>query len=183
MWISSEYMRQFDNIYEFGCGSGFNIIPISKMFPSKYILGTDFSPSSVKLIKEISTTYGLNVDSSFFDMITPDFSLEIKPNSVVLTGGAIEQLAGKFHSLVDYWLQKKPELLIHIEPTIEFLDPDNLLDYLAIKFMRNRGYTQGFESYLHQLASAGKAEIIKEKRLYFGNFRIEGWNYIIWKPI
>ena len=113
----------------------------------------------------------------------PDFEIDIDPNSVVFTSGTIEQIASKFEKFVEFLLQKKPELVVHVEPTYEVYDRDVLFDYLAAKFHKKRGYTAGYLPRLQQLESEGKAEILKIKRLNFGSLFMEGFTCIVWRPV
>ena len=70
-----------------------------------------------------------------------------------------------------------------MEPTIEHYNPDILLDYLAIKFHRQRGYTEGWLPAIQQLEVEGRAEIIAAKRPFFGSTMMEGYSYVVWRPI
>ena len=83
--------------------------------------------------------------------------------------------------MLQYLLKNKPKLVVHLEPTIELYDENNLIDYLAIIFHRKRGYTQGYLTLLQELELKGVLEIIKVKRLEFGSTFMEGFTYIIWK--
>ena len=116
-------------------------------------------------------------------MIEPDESLDIVPNSIAFTSGAIEQIASKFDKFLDFLLRKKPDLVVHIEPTYEVYDQDNLFDYLAAKFHAKRGYTQGYLPKLKALEAEGKIELIKVKRLMFGSLFMEGYTYMVWRPL
>jgi hypothetical protein len=100
----------------------------------------------------------------------------------VVTIGTIEQLAGDFEPFLQFLLRRSPALCIHVEPTVELYDEDNLVDYLAVKFHRKRGYTEGFLPRLQQLEDQGRIEIVKVKRLFFGSLLMEGYNLLIWRP-
>lgn len=182
-WVFESYLSNIQNIYEFGCGSGYNLVELAKMYPEKNIVGLDFVPSVIELLNMIKEKTGLNIEGSLFDMIHPDFDLNIKPDSAFYTFGAIEQLGGKIHKLFQFFLDKKPKICIHMEPVIEWYDEDNLLDYLAARFHRKRGYTEGLFPMIEKLKQEGKVEIIKVKRLYFGNYNMEGYNLIVWRPL
>lgn len=182
LWIFNEYLKDFDNIYEFGCGTGFNLVVLSQLYPKKNLYGLDFVPSSVNLVNKTSEMYGWNISGYLFDMISPDEKFEIKNNSAVFTFGSVEQLASKFDAFLQYLLKSKPKICIHMEPTIELYDENNVIDYLAIKFHKKRGYTENFLTRLKELEDQGKIEILKVKRLFFGSLYMEGFSYIIWKP-
>ncbi len=182
-WFFRHYCKSVETIYEFGCGSGFNLVALAKMFPSKKLVGTDFVPSAIELVNEIGRQYNFQMSADLFDMKSPTAEYKLEPNSVVLTFGAIEQLAGHFHDFVSYLRQQEPALCAHVEPTMELYDSDNLVDYLALQFHKKRGYSRGFLTHLQDLEKKGMIQLIKVKRTYLGNDRLEGYNYIIWRPL
>jgi len=182
LWIFKKYLKKFDHIYEFGCGTGFNLIVLAQLYPKKKLYGLDFVPSSRDLVNKISEIYGWNMSGHLFDMTSPDEKFKIKNNSAVFTFGSIEQLAGKFEAFLQFLLKSKPRLCIHMEPTIELYDKDNLTDYLAVEFHKKRGYTENFLTRLRELEEQDKIEILKVKRLFFGSLYMEGFSYIIWRP-
>ena len=112
----------------------------------------------------------------------PDERVAIRDRSVVLTFGTIEQLAGQFEAFLQFLLRRSPTLCISLEPTIELYDQDDLIDYLAVKFHRKRGYTEGYLTRLQELEREGRLELLAVKRLFFGSLCMEGFSYIIWRP-
>lgn len=182
-WLFATYFKDFSIIYEFGCGTGFNLVVLSQLYPDKNLYGTDFVRSSVDLVNEIAKAHNLKLKGSIFDMVNPDESFTLKKNSLIFTIGAIEQLASKFEAFLQYLLHNSPELCVHVEPTVELYEENNLVDYLAIQFHKKRGYTQGFLPRLQELEKTGKIEILKVKRLFFGSLFMEGYNLIIWRPV
>ncbi|MDO9530349.1 MAG: class I SAM-dependent methyltransferase [Syntrophales bacterium] len=183
LWLFRKYLSPFDTIYEFGCGTGMNLVLLASLFPEKEFHGLDFVQSSVELINKIGESNAGTIRGRLFDMIEPDESLQLSQNSAVFTFGAIEQLADKFEKFIQFLLHNKPRLCIHIEPTIELYDEDDLFDYLAIKFHRKRGYTENLLPYLQELERRGAIRLIKVKRLYLGSLFMEGYTYYIWEPL
>ena len=182
-WVLEYYFNNIKNIYEFGCGTGFNLLAASKLFPNKSLFGSDFVQSSVDLINEISHSKDINLKGDFFDLINPNYEYKIKKNSGIFTFGALEQLAGKIDEILEYLIVQKPKICVHIEPIIELYDENNLIDYLAIKFQSKRGYTDGLLSKLYNLKNNKKIEILKVKRLFFGSLLMEGYNLVAWRPL
>lgn len=182
LWIFKKYLKDFDHIYEFGCGTGFNLVVLASLFPEKKLYGLDYVASSVNIVNKICEIYGWDISGHLFNMISPDEKFKIKNNSAIFTFGSVEQLASKFDAFLQFLLKNKPKLCIHMEPTIELYDGDNLIDYLAIKFHKKRGYTEKFLTRLKELEEQGKIEILKVKRLFFGSLYMEGFSYIVWKP-
>ena len=182
-WVFKTYFSDVDNTYEFGCGTGYNLVALSKLFPNMNLYGSDFVQSSVDLVNNISAVHFLNVAGYLFDMIKPDSSIKLKKNSGVYTIGAIEQLGGKFNNFIHYLIDNKPKIVVHIEPTIELYDLNILEDYLAYKFHKKRGYTIGLLPYLQQLDREKIIKLEKVQRTYFGSLYMEGYNLIVWRPL
>lgn len=181
-WLFLTYFKDFKNIYEFGCGTGFNLAVLAQMYPDKSLYGSDFVSSSVDLVNEISKAHNLRIKGFIFDIVNPDIKFKLNDQSVIFTIGVIEQLASKFESFLQYLLRNNPGLCVHVEPIIELYEEDDLIDYLAIKFHKKRGYTQGFLPRLREMEKNGEIEILKVKRLFFGSLFMEGYNLIIWRP-
>ncbi|MBF0227309.1 MAG: class I SAM-dependent methyltransferase [Desulfobacterales bacterium] len=182
-WLFQKYFNDVNTIYEFGCGTGFNLVLIESLFKNKELHGLDFVQSSVDLVNKIGSSYNCNIKGHLFDMIKPDFAFNLAEESAVFTFGAIEQLAGQFEEFLKFLLEKKPKLVIHIEPTVELYDENNLSDYLAIKFHKKRGYTTNYLPQLRELDSLKKLNLIKVKRLFFGSLFMEGYMLFIWQPV
>lgn len=181
-WLFKKYLADFNSIYELGCGTGFNLAALAQLYPKKKLYGLDFVPSSVALVDKLGEAYNWNITGSLFDMLHPDESFRLDANSAVFTIAAVEQLAGNFEPLLQFILRNSPGLCLHVEPAIELYDENNLVDYLAMKFHRKRGYTENFLTRLRQLEAQNRVEVLKIKRLFFGSLYHEAYSYIIWKP-
>ena len=180
LWFFSKYAKGFDNIYEFGCGTGFNIAVICQLFPETTCHGYDYVQPSVDLVNDLSHIY--RCDASLFDMVCPDYSVKISNNGCVFTCGSIEQMGTNYQGCIRFILSKNPKLWCHQKPITDLLDKNNLVDYLAIEFQSKRRYAMGFLPHLQKLEKNGELEILKVKRTYFGSLYTEGYNYIIWRP-
>lgn len=183
IWLFQKYFAGYSNIYEFGCGSGLNLVLLASLFPGKTLFGLDFVQPAVDLINSIGKTRNWNLSGRLFDMITPDAGFKLAENSAVFTFGSLEQLAGKTENFIQYLLRQKPGICIHVEPTVELYDENILFDYLAIQFHRKRGYTERLLPRIRQLEEEGRAKILGVKRLNFGSLFMEGYTYIIWQPV
>jgi len=182
-WLFKTYFQKVTSIYEFGCGTGFNLIELARIYPQTKLYGLDFVKASSELVDQIAESYKLNMVGGIFDMISPSESFLLDKNSAIFTFGSIEQIAGKFEQFIQYLLNQNPSICIHLEPTLEMYDDQILLDYLAIKFHKKRGYTEGLLPRLKELERLGQIELLKVKRLYFGSTFMEGYTYMIWKPV
>ena len=169
------------DVYEFGCGPAYHLIRLSQK--NKWNLhGSDWTNASQELIKEINKTLDLNIDGFNFNFFEPDYSINMSNSSAIYTVAALEQIGSNYEAFVEFILDKKPSICIHMEPIDELLDETKLMDYLSIKYFRKRNYLQKFLPYLEQLEKDNKIEIIKKQRIYNGSFFIEGHSLIVWKP-
>jgi len=182
LWLFKEYFQKVDSVYEFGCGTGFNLVALAGVYPDKQLHGLDFVQSSTDLVNKIGQAHKLKLQGRIFDMIHPDRNFKLAKNSAILTFGSIEQLASKFEAFLRYLLAQQPAICVHVEPTIELYDENNFVDYLAIKFQGKRGYTHNFLPRLKELEEKRKVKILKIKRLFFGSLYMEGYNLIVWRP-
>lgn len=182
LWLFRKYLKGFDSIYEFGCGTGFNLAVLAQLYPEKQLHGLDFVPSSIDLVNKLGEVHEWKIAGHLFDMLSLDENFEIDDNSAVLTIGAVEQLASRFEAFLQFLLKSSPELCINVEPTIEMYDEDNLVDYLAMKFHRKRGYTENYLTRLRELEAQNRIEILKVKRPFFGSLFMEGYSYMVWRP-
>lgn len=182
-WLYKKYFRDYDNIYEFGCGTGHNLVLLAKLFPEKRLFGTDWVIESQKLLKAVVKKYGYNIKGSQFDFFKPDYKLDILPNSLVYTSAALEQLGRDFTKFLDYLLVKKPALCVNVECIAEFYDENNLFDYVALRYHRKRNYLNGFLTALRKLEKEGRIKIIVAKRTGFGSLYHEGYMYVVWEVL
>jgi len=183
-FVITKYFAQTEHLYEFGAGTGFNLLHAHKVFPQIDLIGTDFVQPAVDLMNEIGTMRGVPLKASIFNMLHPELEeLRLEENSAVWTFGSIEQLGGQITPMMDYLIYNKPQICVHIEPVVEFYKSDSLEDYLAKWFQTKRGYTEGLLELLSDYQHAGKIEIIKSHRLNFGSLMMEGYNLVVWRPI
>ena len=178
-----KYLKNIKVIYEFGCGTGYNLALLSKLFPEKELHGLDWAKSAVKILNLLREKLEMKVTGHLFDMFSPDYKLEIAPGAAVITIGGLEQLGKNHQAFMNFLLAKQPALSIHIEPILELYDENNLVDYLAMKFHKERNYLMNFLRALRKLEKEGKVKVVKATRVPFGSLFHDGWSIVIWKPI
>jgi len=182
-FITDTYLENFTSVYEFGCGTGHNLLRIRSRLPNVNLIGLDWANSSQALISQIAIdTSDPKFTAENFDYFKPNRNLKIMENSAVITVASLEQTGTKFSEFIDYLVEQKPSMVVHIEPMWEPLDETNLMDYLSIKYFEKRNYLNGLQKYIEQLANQGQVEIIKKDRTYVGSFYIDGYSLLIWKP-
>lgn len=183
-WLFDKYLRRTKTIYEFGCGTGHNLLSLRAINPKAKIWGLDWAKSSQKLIEEIrKKTSDHNIYGRNFDFFNPDPLFKLDKKGVVVTVASLEQTGREFKKFIDYLLKEKPKLVIHIEPIYELLDKNNLFDYLSLKYFQKRNYLWGLLDYLRRLEIQKKIKIIRAQRTYVGSLFIDGYSVVIWKTI
>jgi len=182
-YLARQFMGESDTIYEFGCGSGFNVAFLSHLFRNKKkVWGLDWARSSVKIIDKMAGA-GYNVEGRAFNFFEPDESFKLEEGAVVLTVGALEQTGSQYLSFLNYLIGQPISLCVNIEPVVEWYDQNKLVDYLAVLFHERRKYMSGFPETLGGLAKKGEISLVKQKRSYFGSLYIEGYSQNIWRPL
>lgn len=181
-WIYTRFIADVNSLHEFGCGTGFNLVLFGQMFPGKHLHGLDFVESSVALVNAIGQETGLPLQGHLFDMTEPDSAYVLPADGGVLTFGALEQLAGRVEAFLQFLLKKGPRVVVHIEPTAELYDETNLPDYLATRFHRKRGYTEGLLPRLQALEREGRLRLLHVRRTGFGSLFMEGYTCMAWAP-
>ena len=181
-WIFEKHFTDLDSVYEFGCGTGHNLLRVNEVNSTCSIYGLDWASSSQDTIKQINKIYGKDFTGHKFDFFNPDYDFKLDNNSGVYTFAALEQTSDKFHGFIDYLVDQKPSICVHIEPMWEYLDNNNLIDFLSIKYFDKRNYLNGLSNYLHELQDSNKIEIIQDQRSYIGSMFIDGYSIIAWRP-
>ena len=181
--VLRHYLKDCSEIYEFGCGPAYHLLRLNKFNDKIKLHGSDWTKSSQNIIKEVNKILGTKIDSFNFNFLSPDYDIPIWRNSGIYTVAALEQVGEKFKPFIDYLMEKKPAICIHMEPIDELLDPSKLIDKLSILYFRKRNYLSGFLPYLEKLQRKKKIEIIKKQRVYSGSYFIEGHSLIVWRPL
>ncbi len=182
-WLFTAFFKEAKVVYEFGCGSGINLAKLARLYPDKRYVGLDWAAPSTEIVDEMARVYGWNMKGRLFDFFHPDESLKIEEGSIVFTVGALEQTGRNYEAFLQYLLRGSEALCVNIEPIVEWYDQTNLVDYAAIRFHTQRKYWEGFPNRLKELDRAGRVEILKMKRSYFGSLFVEGYSQTIWRPL
>ncbi len=183
-WVGYEFFSKSDYIFEFGCGPAEHLLRARSYNSTAKLIGLDWTKASQEIINEIKNAkIETNIDGVNFNFFTPDDSIEVPENSAFLTVAALEQIGSNFEPFLEFVLEKKPKICVHLEPIAELLDNNNLLDKLSTLYFEKRNYLQGFLPRLLELEKIGKIKIVRMQRTYSGSYFIEGHSLIAWYPI
>lgn len=182
LYLFNKYCKNINTLYEFGAGTGVNLVAASKIFPRIKLVGLDWANSSIEIINSLKEKLRINISGKRMDLFNPDKKYKLNKNSAILTIGTLEQLGRDFESFINYLLENRPTICIHLETLYELYDQDNLLDYLAVRYLEKRKYLRGFLPFLRNLERKKKIKIFEIRRT-FGSLYHEGYTYTVWKPI
>lgn len=182
-FLFEKFLKEYNPIYEFGCGTAINLVMLSQIFPEKKIIGTDWTKTSKKIIDKVRDTYNFNISGHVFNMIEPNYNLPIDNKCAFVTLNSMEQLGDSFEPFLQFIIKKCPALCINSEPILELYDTNRLIDYLAIKYHKKRQYLGDYLTRLKQLEKDNKIELIKIQRVPFGVIYHEAYSFIVWRPI
>lgn len=181
-YLFNKYYKNIKTLYEFGAGTGLNLVAASVMFPEMKLVGIDWAGSSIEIINSLKKKLDIKISGKRMDLFNPDEKYSLDKKSAILTIGTLEQLGEDFKPFINYLLKNKPGVCIHFETLYESYNPNNLLDYLAIKYLEKRNYLRGFLPYMKNLEVKKKIRILEIRRT-FGSLYHDGYTYIVWRPI
>ena len=181
--VVEKYSEGVENLYEFGCGTGNNLVNIRSFNKDFELYGLDWVESSQKIVRMIAEQTGdPKLFSAKFDYFNPDYNFMIKENSIVVTVASLEQTGENFADYISYLVAQRPKIVIHIEPMWEPLDPENKMDLLSMRYFRKRNYLDGLYLHLKELQNQGKIEMQEYFRSFVGSFFVDGYSVVVWKP-
>ena len=182
--IFEKYFKNSDTVYEFGAGTGHNLLRMREVNPSAMLHSMEWARSGVDLLNEVAkTNEDSRLCSTVFDNFNPDYDIKLENNSSVYTFAALEQLGDDSDSIINYWIENNPSIIVNVEPMSEPLDSNELLQYLSIQYFNKRKYLEGYINKLGELEKQGKVVIHDVIRTGLGSLYIEGYSVIAWSPV
>ena len=182
--IFDKYFKNSNNVYEFGAGTGHNLLRVREINKNASLFSMEWAKSGVDIINTVANK--LNDEKLIgicFNNFIPDYNIKLRPNSSIYTFAALEQLGNNTDNLINYWLTNKASMVVNVEPMVEPLDENELLQYLSIKYFEKRGYLKDFINKLKILEQDGRIVIHNIYRTGIGSLFIEGYSIIVWSPV
>ena len=186
--LALKYFKNFDNIYELGCGPCHNVFEFAKHLENKNFYVSDWVEPSLNiaaLIEKHKNELGVNSNNFFasmVDLFKPDKNYKFEPNSIALTFGSMEQLGSDFENLLDFFLKSDCNNFIHLEPILEIYNREHEIDDLAYRYSVERNYLTGFYSHLLKLQKQSKIKIHCCQRIIGSAFH-DGWTLLRWEKL
>lgn len=170
----------FDKIVELGAGSCNNAKLINNLFPSTPLLLTDWSSESISIANHLNTIISNKISGAFYDFFALDNAVDLS-NCLVITVHSLEQI-GSDMSVLERILEKKPKLILNIEPIIEDYNTTSEAGSLMIELHNRREYFSGFPSWLSAKAQSNKLRILQSGKVRVGTEISEPYSFYIWEP-
>ena len=181
--VFSEYLIEANDIYEFGCGTGHNLLFLSKFNLTASLVGLDWAESSQEILLHLNqTNSNRNILGKHFNYFSPDVNFELAPLSAVVTIASLEQIGNKHEPFIHFLLKNQPSIIIHIEPFRDLLDEQNAVDLTSIEYMRQRNYIEGYCEAILDLQIKGRARVHMFERTFIGSKYIDGYTILVWSP-
>lgn len=179
--LFQKHFSQCACVYEFGCGTGLNLVYLSETLPRARVVGLDWVQSSRKLVEAIAHRHP-RVGFRHFDFFEFErFSLG--EGSGVCTVTALEQVGDQFTPFLEFLIDARPQVVVHIEPIEEMYDTGSLFGYIGRAYHRKRRYLSGFLRKLEGLEAAGRIRILQKHHTGFGIQRHDPFSLIAWRPV
>ena len=180
--IIKKYIKT-KKLIEIGCGTGSGTLLAANLLNRDIKLtASDWATKSQLIVDKISEYTKRPIKSVQFNMLDLQGwdQLCVDKDSTIISFHALEQLGDNYILLLNKLAVQKI-LCIHLEPIVELYDKGNLYDELAKIYHKKRNYLGSYLSDIKRLEKHGKAKIIKEQRISFGDRYHEAYSLIIWK--
>lgn len=163
-----------NNIIEFGCGTGHNIIFLRKYFKNINWYGADWAKSAINKLSKTNLLEKSNLKVvNFFDKKT---YWKLDKKYYCFTNAALEQTGNKYKKFINFLFDDINCLGgIHIEPFQELLG-NSEIEINSKKYANKRGYLKNFINFIKK----NKKIKISKKKILIGSKYIYGYHVVFW---
>jgi hypothetical protein len=180
--LFAEHFAGLPAVYEFGCGTGHNLVHLARLGLVSRLYGLDWARPSQQIMALLAEHLGLPIRGARFDFFNPDPTLQLVTGCGVLTFGALEQVGTRHDRFLDFLLAQDPAICLDVAGLEELYDEHDLFDYVALAYHRRRGYLSGYLTRLRELERSGRIDLLKVHRHRFGNQFDDPYSYAVWRP-
>lgn len=179
-YIFEKYLKRFDEIHEFGCGSVHNLYDWAMKRPDLVLKGYDWADSAVEIGRVLRDQETVNLDVANFDIFRPQIVEPRSKNAAMVTIGALEQVGDQYDEFLKFMRGSSFKRFVHLEPFLELYDQSHTLDFLARKYSVSRNYLNGYLSVVKSLSEEGSVHLDVVKKVELGGRFHLGWNICVW---
>ena len=190
-WVSnnwcvlfSTHLSDVPNVDEYGCGTGINLLLLSKIFPEVKLAGYDWAEPTKRILQQLSWQEQKTIEHEQFNMLRPHEIQQMSNGARgLVTVHALEQLGENWERFLQFVLNSAPALCLHIEPLVELYEDGDDKDSYFKFYHKKRGYLSGFLPRLIELEKLGDIEIVELKRIPFSGLHHEAYSILKWKIV
>ena len=180
-FINIKFLDKIDCLYEFGAGSCQNLIFFLNLKKKLRVFGSDWSASTIKILKLIKKNYQDRVISFQQINMFKKFSLKVHENSCLFTFCSMEQLGKNFKNFINSSLKSNFKIYVHVEPINELSRKDRF-GKLSVNYLKRRNYLFGFLKFLKNLENKKIIKILYKQQVFSNSF-FDCWSIIVWKKL
>jgi hypothetical protein len=180
----ASFLQNRRHVIEFGCGTGINILLLTKLCPGAKLVGCDWATPSQTILAQMARESGEQIEGRRFNMLTAAGDCgTISEDSAVLTVHALEQLGTGWQPFLAFLIAQRAGVYVHVEPLLELYDLSKPLDDLGSRYHRKRNYLQGFLPAIQKLAAERQAEILALRPVLFSGLYHDGYSILAWRLV
>lgn len=178
-----DYLDGVAHVAEFGCGTGLNLLLLSKLYENVTLAGYDWAQPSKQILEQMEKQERRSITTGIFNMLSPkQNSINLPQNSAILTVHALEQVGEQWPKFLRFVLDAKPTKCLFIEPVFELYENSSELDNYSIAYHQKRGYLKGLYTELREMEKQKLITIKAIQRTAFGGKHHEAYTLMAWQP-
>lgn len=180
-----KYAGDEDELWELGCGWGFNLFSLSIANRWKLLVGLDISQNAIQAAQQAADYFGL--DNMTFGTINllnlDDHAFDKLRCKTVFTYHCLEQLKYSTEMVLENIRRSGVRRVIHFEPTTELLRLWSLKDLNNYIYIARKDYQNNLLKSLWKMRDKGLIRVIEQKRMYFAPTPRHDNTLVVWEPL
>lgn len=173
-------------LVELGAGTGRVLFSIAQLLGKTCgeLIAGELALNGRRFIKAVAANSGIQLRTIDCDFTRATMLKgSIPTNSIIYTSMAIVCVPRLGNRFLQQILIQKPKLVVHCEPTYEFLSNDSLLGLLQKRYIQINKYNINLASFLQKAEQKGMIKVIKKTPPILGSNPLLPSSIIAWKPI
>jgi hypothetical protein len=175
----TEHIRKAKVVVELGCGWGYNLNVLRKVFPNRLWLGGEYSQNAVKLGGHLFANEK-DISISYFNWYDKEWKIleNLPEKALIFTRHSIEQLPS-VKSVIPTFRKYQNKIIevVHLEPVYELTDPGTTLGLMRQAYTHMNDYNIDLLTTLRSL----KVQILKTEAEVFGGNPLNPTSIIQWQ--
>jgi len=175
----ADHIRKAKVVVELGCGWGYNLNVLRKVFPNRLWLGGEYSQNAVKLASHLFEGEK-DISISYFNWYDKEWKIleDLTEKALIFSRHSIEQLPS-VRSVIPTFRQYQEKIIevVHLEPVYELTDPATTLGLMRQAYTQMNDYNTDLLTVLRSL----NVQILKTEAEVIGGNPLNPTSIIQWK--